>query len=167
MNGHALHLMINHFPVILSTVGAAAAFVAVVTRRRAVLLFTLSTLTLAGASAYPAFWSGGAAEEQLQDRWYIDRDRAHEHEQSAEAATWALIVTGVVAAAAWWMTLRTVREVKPGLGILATVLVLSLASAVAMAKTSWEGGFVSIKNPVLANSAPPPGYVTPPRARSR
>ncbi|MBL0170097.1 MAG: hypothetical protein IPP90_05090 [Gemmatimonadaceae bacterium] len=167
MDGHSLHLMINHFPVILSLLGLAAAFVALVTRRRAVLLFTLATLTLSGASVYPAFWTGGEAEEQLEERWYVDRAQIHEHEEAAEAAMWMVLVTGVVAAAAWWLTLRTIREVKPGLGMLSAVLVLSLLSATAMAKTSWEGGFIAIKNPVLTKSAPPPGYVAPPAPTPR
>lgn len=155
MDAHSLHLMINHFPVILSFLGVAAAFAAIVTRKRAVLLFTVATLTLSGASVYPAFWTGGEAEELVEDRWYVDRDRAHEHEEAAEAATWMLVVTGVVAAGAWWLTLRTIREVKPGLGLLSVILLLSMGSAAAMAKTSWEGGFIAIKNPVLTKSVQP------------
>ena len=167
MDRQALHLMINHVPVILSLLGATTALVAIITKRRAVLLFTLATLTVAGASSYPAFWSGGQANEQVEERWYVDRAQVHEHEEAAQAAMWMMIVTGVVSGLAWWMTLRTVREIRPTAGLLTVVLVLSLFSAAAMAKTSWEGGFITIKNPVLVNSPPPPGYVKPPRVRDR
>ncbi len=167
MDRQALHLMINHVPVILSLLGATTALVAIVTKRRAVLLFTLATLTLAGASSYPAFWSGGQANEQVEGRWYVDRAQVLEHQEAAQAAMWMMIVTGVVSGVAWWITLRTVREVRPTTGLLTVVLVLGVLSATAMAKTSWEGGFIAIKNPVLVNSPPPPGYVKPPAARDR
>lgn len=154
MDEHSLHLMINHVPVILSFLGAASAVGAFITRRRAVLVYALATLTLAGASVYPAVWSGDAAEEQVEQRWYVDRTQAKEHEEAAEAAMWMLLVTGVVSAAAWWLTLRTLREVKPGMALLTVVMLLGLSSAVAMARTSWLGGFIAIKNPALVNSSP-------------
>jgi uncharacterized membrane protein len=156
MDGHAIHLMINHFPVILSLLGLAATIVAFITRRRSVLLYALATLTLSGASAYPAYLSGGEAEEVIEDRWYVDRQQLHEHEEASEFATVLLVVTGVAAAAAWWLTLRTVREVTPGVPLLAGMLLLSVLCAASMARTSWLGGFVAIKNPALINSVAPP-----------
>ncbi len=161
MDGHSLHLMINHFPVILSMLGAAAAAVAFITRRRTVLLYALATLTLAGASVYPAFWSGGEAEEKIEERWYVDRQQLHEHEESAEVANVILLVTGALSAVSWWMMLRTKREVAPGLALLSGVLILGLASAGSVAWTSWQGGFIAIKNPVLIGSPAPPGFVRP------
>lgn len=156
MDGHALHLMINHFPVILSLLGLAASSAAFITRRRSVLLYALATLTLAGASSYPAFLTGDEAAEQIDKRWYVDRKQIHEHEESADFANVIMIVTGIVAAAAWWQTLRTVREAKPGMVLLSVLLVLSLGSATTMARTAWLGGFIAIKNPTLVNSAGPP-----------
>jgi formate hydrogenlyase subunit 3/multisubunit Na+/H+ antiporter MnhD subunit len=162
MDMHSLHLMVNHFPVILSLLGFAAAVFAIITRRRGVLLFTLATLTLSGASAAPAFFSGKEAEEVVEDRWYVDRAQLEEHEEAGEAGMLMLIFTGIVAAAAWWMTLRTLREARTGMGLLVVLLVLSALSATAMARTSWLGGFIAIKNPVLVDSPPPPGFVRPP-----
>jgi uncharacterized membrane protein len=165
MDAHALHLMVNHFPVILSLLGLAAAAAAFLTRRRSVVLYALATLTLAGASSYPAFLSGDEAAEQIDKRWYVDRDQIHEHDEAAEFANVLMIVTGVAAAVAWWLTLRTVREARPGTAMLSAMLVLSLGSAAAMARTAWLGGFIAIKNPVLVNSVAPPGTapVSPPR----
>lgn len=156
MDGHAIHLMINHFPVILSLLGLAAITLAFITRRRGVLLYALATLTLSGLSAYPAFLSGKEAEEVIEDRWYVDRHELHEHEEASEFATVLLVVTGGAAAVGWWLTMRTVREAKPGVPLLSAMLVLSLLCATAMARTSWLGGFVAIKNPTLINSVAPP-----------
>lgn len=156
MDGHALHLMVNHFPVILSLLGLAATIVAFITRKRSVLLYALATLTLAGASSYPAFFTGDEAKEQIDKRWYVDRDQLHEHEEAAEFANVLLIVTGVVAGAAWWRTVRTVRELSPSVPLLAVLLVLSMACAASVARVSWLGGFIAIKNPLLINSVAPP-----------
>jgi hypothetical protein len=157
MDGHAWHLMLNHFPVILSLLGAAAAVVALATRRRSALLYALVTLTLAGLSSYPALRSGHAAAEIIENRWYVDDDQIDVHHDSGERTHLIFLATGIVAAVALWRTLRTVREAKPGPGLLALIAVLSIASATSAGWTSWQGGFIAIKNPTLVNSASPPG----------
>jgi uncharacterized membrane protein len=154
--------MINHFPVILSLVGATAAVAAFATRRRSVLLYALVTLTLAGLSVYPALRTGHAAAELIKERWYVDRDELDEHHESGERTNIVLIATGVISALALWRTLRTVREAKPGLGLLAVIAVLGIASAVSVAMTSWEGGFIALKNPALVNSVKPSGTARAP-----
>ena len=162
MDAHAWHLMVNHFPVILSLLGAAAAVVAFVTRRRSVLLYALVTLTLAGLSSYPALRSGHAAAEQIENRWYVDDDQIDVHHDSGERTHLILLATGLVSAAALWRTFRTVREAKPGLGLLLVIAVMGVASAASVAQTSWQGGFILIKNPTLVNSANPSGAARTP-----
>lgn len=162
MDAHAWHLMLNHFPVILSMVGAVAAIVAFATRRRGALLYALVTLTMAGVSSYPALRSGHAAEDIIEKRWYVDRDELDEHHESGERTNIILIATGIVSAVALWHTLRTVREAKPGLALLTVVAVLGIASAVSATLTSWEGGFIVLKNPALVNSPNPPGTARTP-----
>ena len=147
--------MLNHFPVILSLLGAAAAVVAFVTRRRSALLYALVTLTLAGLSSYPALRSGHVAAEIIEDRWYVNDDQIDVHHDSGERTHLILLATGFVSALALWRTLRTVREAKPGLGLLAVITALGIASATSAGWTSWQGGFIAIKNPTLVNSASP------------
>jgi uncharacterized membrane protein len=53
--------MINHFPVILSVVGAVAAILGSLTRRRMVWTFAAICLTLAGTIIGPVFISGKQA----------------------------------------------------------------------------------------------------------
>ena len=157
MDAHAWHLMLNHFPVILSMLGAAASVIALLTRRRGVLLYALVTLTLAGLSSYPALRSGHAAAELLEDRWYVDDDQIDVHHDSGERTHLILLATGIICAVALWRTLRTVREAKPGLAVLTVVAVMGIASAATVSWTSWQGGFIAIKNPTLINSTNPPG----------
>ena len=108
MDGAYAHILINHFPIILAILGAAAAVASFLWRRRAVWLYAVATLTLAGLAAYPAVFTGQRAEDSMEDMPYVTRDVIHAHEEAAEAAMWVLLVTGAVSAYAWW------RAVRPG-----------------------------------------------------
>jgi hypothetical protein len=52
-----LHLVVNHLPVVLSVVGAAAAIVALLVRRRGVWLYSVASMTIAGVVAAAVWWS--------------------------------------------------------------------------------------------------------------
>src|SRR5205823_4706578 len=80
MNWPYLHITINHFPIILTVVGSAVLVLALVVRRRGVWLYALATLTLAGASIYPAFFTGDRAAHAVRDTWYILRAAVEEHD---------------------------------------------------------------------------------------
>jgi hypothetical protein len=151
MDGQALHLAINHFPVILAVVGTAAVVLAFLTRRRGVLVYALATLTLAGLSSYPAILTGDEAEEVVESRWFIDKAQIHEHEEAADVANVLLVVTGVVCAACWYRVLRAPREAAPATWMLSVVLVLSLSATASVAYTSWLGGYIVSKNERLRN----------------
>lgn len=167
MDGQALHLAINHFPIILAVVGTAAALLAFVTRKRGVLLYALATLTLAGLSSYPAVLSGDEAEEVLEKRWFIDKAQIREHEESADISNILLLITGVVSAVAWYRVLRSPREAAPATWMLALIVVLGLSSSASVAYTSWEGGFILSKNEKLKGPPPAGGVPAPASSPAR
>ena len=107
MDGAYVHIAINHFPIILALLGAAAAVASFIWRRRAVWLYAVATLTLAGLSVYPVKLSGDMAEESMEKMPYVTREAIHEHEEAAELAMWILIGTGVLSAYAWWRALQS------------------------------------------------------------
>ncbi|MEO7086358.1 MAG: hypothetical protein ABI442_14955, partial [Gemmatimonadaceae bacterium] len=74
MNWPYLHTIVNHFPIILSVVGTSVLILALITGRRGIWLYALATLTLAGLSVYPAFYTGNAAAHALRDTWYVVHD---------------------------------------------------------------------------------------------
>jgi uncharacterized membrane protein len=156
VNGHALHLAINHFPIVLSIVGAAAALVAFVTRRRSALLYALTTMIAAGVTAYPAQFTGERAEDAVESRWYVDDAVIHEHEESGERATLILVIGGVVAAVALYLVVRSPREAMPGMAMLTTILVLSVSGAVAAGLTGWRGGAIVSRNARLSGGVEAP-----------
>jgi uncharacterized membrane protein len=155
MDAEAVHLAINHLPVVLSLVGAVAALIAFVSRRRSVLLYALATLTLAGLSSYPALATGHAAAELIEHRWYVDRAQIRLHHETAENANLLMLGTGALAVVAWWLVLRSPREAKPGTPLMAAVLLAGVCSATAMGWTSWQGGYIVSKNGRLVRSSSP------------
>lgn len=110
----SLHILINHFPVILTVVGAFFAIVALFVRKRGVWLYATATLALAGLSVVPTFLTGDPAAEQLRNTWYVTRQAIRAHDDSAEFTLWGLIVMGLIAAYAWWRAWRRQTVVVAG-----------------------------------------------------
>jgi hypothetical protein len=162
LNAAYLHIIVNHIPIILSGVGTAAALLAVVVQRRAVWLYALASLTIAGASAYPVMLTGHAAEHVMKKVWYIDKDAVNEHEDAADLAMWTLIAAGVVSAIVWWRLARS-RDVF-GNGIppkwaQGLVLLTALAGTGTVAYAAYEGGL--IVHGAARLQTPPPGVTAP------
>ena len=109
-----LHILINHFPVILTVVGTAVAVLALFARKRGVWLYATATLFLAGLSVIPTFLTGDPAAEELRDTWYVTRQAIRAHDDAAGWTLWGLIVMGLIAAYAWWRAWRRETVVVAG-----------------------------------------------------
>jgi uncharacterized membrane protein len=110
----SLHILINHFPVILTIVGAFFAIVALFVRKRGLWLYATATLALAGLSVVPTFLTGDPAAEQMRDTWYVTRQAIRAHDESAGFTLWGLIIMGLIAAYAWWRAWRRATVVVAG-----------------------------------------------------
>lgn len=159
------HLLINHFPVVLATMGLVAVFGALVLRNRGLWLYAMGTLTVAGLAIYPVRFSGNQADHALHDPWYIARGAIDAHDNAAGTAMIIILITGVVSAYGWWRALKRRDEIIP-VWIRAAVLVGALAGFVSVAYTSFLGGKIVHDAPVLSlPTAPaglPPGIASPP-----
>jgi uncharacterized membrane protein len=162
-----IHLLINHFPIVLVTMGLVAALGALLLRRRGLWLYAMGTLTVAGLSIYPVHFTGDQADHALHDPWYIARGAIDAHDNAAGTALIIILITGVVAAYGWWRALRRRDEAIPA-WIRALVVAGALAGFASVAYTSYLGGKIIHDAPVLTlPTAPPglpPGIATPPRA---
>ncbi len=150
------HLLINHFPIILAVMGAAAVVVALITHWRGVWLYGVASLTVMGLSAYPTFFTGDHADKELSDPWYIVKGAIDRHQEAAELAMWIMIVTGLVALYAWWRSVRREAEVRqspPG-WLRLLVLVGALASVGTVSWAAWLGGDVVNGSAILRGPAP-------------
>jgi hypothetical protein len=157
MNWPYVHTLINHFPIILSVMGAAAAVTAFTLRRRAIWLYAVASLSFAGLTIYPTFLSGHEAEETMEHAWYVDKGMIHDHEEAAELTLWVVLVTGVISLYTWAWQVRRADAVEPPVWLRTLVVVAALASVGTVAYASLLGGRIVHESPKLAT--PPPGVI--------
>lgn len=168
-----LHLLINHFPIVLGITGTVAALLALVLRRRAVWLFAVACLTLAGAFAQPVAMTGEIAEDAMRTAWYLSKEAVEEHEAAGGWARWALLLAGVTSAVAWFALLRAPRTTAqqrdgrtgdfPG-WLQALVIATALLASATTTRAAWLGGKLVHANATLAfppGASPVPGTGIP------
>lgn len=154
MNWPYLHTLINHFPIILVVMGAAAAVVAAIWHRRGVWLYALASLTFAGLSIYPAFLTGDEASDAMKRTWYVVPSMIHDHEEASELALWIVLITGLIALYAWWRQLRRDGEAPPPAWLRSLVVIAALVSTASTAYASFLGGKIVHDSPKLLAPAP-------------
>lgn len=139
MNYPHLHLLVNHFPVVGALLALGFLVWALVTRQRALTRVALVMTLIAGASSWPATFTGEEAHEQLEDVQGFDHDMVHDHEEAAELAMYVMLGTAVLALVGLWSS-RGGRDVPKWAGMV-TLLAL-LASTVLVARAAWAGGVI-------------------------
>jgi uncharacterized membrane protein len=155
-----VHILVNHFPIILAVMGTLAVLLAVVRGQRGIWLYGTISLTLAALTVIPAYFTGAPAEHALNRPWYVPRGVIHSHEDAAKISALLVLLAGLVSLLAWRRLVRYPREMKMP-GVLRTGLVVtSLAASIAIGYASWLGGRIVHDAPVLQGPAPA-GYVTP------
>ncbi|HVA57419.1 MAG: DUF2231 domain-containing protein [Gemmatimonadaceae bacterium] len=152
-----LHLMVNHFPVVLSIVGMASLAVGAVTRRDFYWRAGLILMVLAAIAAGVAILTGESASDEIRQRAFVVRGTIGAHSSAAYAALWALLVAGVISGYAWWSArAREVMALPAWLREL--VLILALVGASLVSYAAYRGGIIVYDAPVLqtlrAPSAP-------------
>ena len=159
-----VHILINHFPVILVTVGALATVLAVLLQRRGVWLYATVSLTLAGITVVPTYFTGEPADHALNDPWYVAKQAIDVHEQAAKISALLTLLAALIAMVAWRRLVRYPREVRMPAGLRTAIVVTSVAAAAGIGYTSWLGGRIVHDAPGLAGPrpAPPTTTTTPP-----
>ena len=160
-----VHVTINHFPIVLASLGAGVALLALIRGKRGLWLYTMATMTLAGLSVYPAYFTGDQADQYLNDPWYIKSGAIDAHNAAANYALAALLVVGAFCAYGWWRALRYREEPIPGF-VRTIVFLGTMLSFAILTRTAYLGGKIVLEAPVLTlKTAPPglpPGIATPP-----
>lgn len=104
MNYPYLHLVLNHLPVIGAFVALLLLTWGVLRGSRDVTRLALGAALIVGLLAYPAYFTGDEAHEQLEDLPGYDHDRTHEHEEAAEVALIAMLVTAATGGLGLWVS---------------------------------------------------------------
>ena len=150
------HLLINHFPVVMSVAALSIAILALLFNRRGLWLTAMGALTAAGVFVYPVFFTGNKADHALKDPWYIHPGVIEAHDEAALWALWLILIAGAFAAYSWWRSLKRPAEAIPG-WMRAGVVVAALAAVSVVARTAYLGGKIIHDAPVLQLKQPPPG----------
>ena len=155
MNWPYLHILINHFPIVLTVVGTAALIVALIVRRRVVWLYALATLTLAGLAIYPVYFTGDEAGDALRGTWYIVDAAVKEHDAAATFGLVSILIMGAVSAYTWWRRVRREPTTLPPTWLRVVVTVITVWALSVIARTAYLGGKIVHESPRL--TTPPPG----------
>jgi uncharacterized membrane protein len=150
-----LHTLVNHFPVVLTVIGALAVLVSAMAQRRAPWIYALVTLTLAGLTIYPAWVTGGRAAGMVHKAWYIAPGAIHSHSTAAYVTLWIVGATGLLALLALITMVRTREAVSPARAFRALVGLGALLSICAVSYTAYLGGQIVVESPILASPTPP------------
>lgn len=150
------HLLINHFPVVLSVVALSVAILALLVRRRGLWQTAMAALTVAGLFIYPVHFTGDKADEALNDPWFIKPGVIEAHDKAAGIAMYVFLLVGAFAAYSWWRSLKRHTEIIPG-WMRAGILVGSLATVASVTWTAYLGGKIIHEAPILHVPQAPAG----------
>jgi len=153
------HLLINHFPVVLSVAALAVTVLALILGRRGLWLTAMGALTTAGLFIYPVHFTGDQADHALNDPWYIKPGTIEAHDNAAGIALWVILVVGAFAAYSWWRSIKRPADLIPG-WMRAGIAVGSLAAVAAVTYTAYLGGKIIHEAPILQLQQAPPGLPT-------
>ena len=160
------HLLINHFPVVLSVSALVVAILALFVQRRGLWLTSMGALTGAGIFVYPVHLTGLEAEETLNDPWYVRPGVIESHEDAGTVAMYIILAVGVFAAYSWWRSLKRPAEVMPA-WMRAGIIFGALVAVGSVTYTAYLGGNIIHESPVLKLTQPPVGVAADTAARVR
>src|ERR1700731_1130476 len=101
-----LHLLLNHFPIIGTMIGAGLFLISLLVKiedlsRSSLIVFVgMALLTI------PAFITGVGAQEKMVADPSVSNTLIQRHEGAAELAVWFMEITGALAVVALWQSIR-------------------------------------------------------------
>jgi uncharacterized membrane protein len=159
------HLVINHFPVVLSVCGLAIAVLALLLNRRVVWQVAMAALTGAGLFVFPVHFTGDQADHALHDPWYIARGAIEAHDKAATIAMYVILIVGIFAAYSWWRSVKRPAELLPR-WVRSGVVVGGLLATGTVTYAAYLGGKIIHESPVLELQQAPAGLPPAPSAES-
>lgn len=102
MNEAHIHLILNHFPIILPMIAILARLSAFVFKSESLKRFALILLVLGAIASFAAMQSGEKAEEIIENMSFFSEQYLEAHEEAAETyAIFSYIVGGLSLVALW------------------------------------------------------------------
>lgn len=131
------HLLINHFPIILSLVGTLFIGLSFFLKKNTLINGGLILLVMAALTALPANATGEGAEESVEGIAGVTHDGIEIHEHAAATGLKIMIGTGILALIA---AFAQVKMPKRAMVLLIVTFIAGLASAGYMSYVGLTGG---------------------------
>ena len=137
INSAHWHLLLNHFPIILSVIGTGFIVASFIFKKQHLKFASLLLIILAAAFTIPAFATGEPAEEQVEGIAGITDVAIEEHEEIAEKGRMIIFITGGLAL----ITLLLLHYKKKAVqAFMIITLIGSAASAGILSYVGYTGG---------------------------
>lgn len=151
MNGAHIHLLLNHFPIILPIAGLIILLAGMFIRSEHIIRTAYAIFIAAAITAAMAFFTGEGAEEMIEHMQGVSHDLIHEHEEHAEGFAIISYVLGITSLAALWGSIKQ----KP-VSVFAryALILICLIGLFFGAQTGNSGGL--IRHPEIGNGAAQP-----------
>lgn len=144
MDGHHLHLLSNHFPIILLITGFVVLTFGLLKHQKVVKQVGLLILLASSITSIPAYISGEEAEHKVEEFSGVSHSIIEEHEEAAE---FAFIATNVIGVLALLSLLLMYKEHSLSVWCNRIVWLLSLTSIFILYNVGETGG--QIRRPEL------------------
>lgn len=137
MNDAHLHLVVNHFPIIVPIIGLIILVAGYITKSPVVQRTSFGVFILGALMTFPAMYTGEGAEEIAEKLPGVTDALIEEHEEKAESLAMINYLLGLLSLFGFWASLK--QKTYAGYVAIA-VLVLGLTGLYFGKSTGTSGG---------------------------
>lgn len=137
MNEAHLHMVVNHFPIIGTILGAGIILAGIFLKNNTIKNVAYVLFVVAAVFAAVSMATGEGAEEMVEDMPTVGHDIIHEHEEIAEKLALALYVLGAVSLFGLYANIKKHSRSKM---VAIVVLVISIVAIYFAQLTGTTGG---------------------------
>jgi formate hydrogenlyase subunit 3/multisubunit Na+/H+ antiporter MnhD subunit len=137
MNPTHFHLLLNHFPIIGTLISAVLLMWGLYKKQLNIQKVSAVSFIAMALIAIPVYLTGEPAEESVERLPGISEALIELHEEAASVAIWVMELTALVSIAALFFSWQKNRIAS---SFFMFVMILSLLSFAAMARTGYLGG---------------------------
>lgn len=129
MNDAHLHLIVNHFPIVGTTIGMLVLIVGYLIKNEQVKATSLGIFIFSALAAIAANYTGDGAEEIVEKIPGITKSLIHDHEEYAEQFFTLSLILGGAALITLFLQIKKLGLAKYGYILVVILAISSLVSA--------------------------------------
>ncbi len=148
LDGHYIHLLSNHFPIILTITGFFILTFGLLKHSKSIKQIGLAVLLSASIATIPAYITGEDAEEKVENAMSTSKSMIEEHEESAE---FAFIFTDILGVLSLLSLLLLSKDSKYSVISNRITWLVGLVTIITLFKVGQTGG--QIRRPELRSNA--------------